>query len=114
MKNDQDFFEHQFFVCTNKRANGQDCASKGAEKLRDSLKAHFKGFKNPDGSAPRLRINASGCLGRCEEGIACVLYPSGEWFVDVVVDVADGIKGGDLGADQTKLIAAIESKLKPA
>tara|TARA_B100001113_G_scaffold175191_1_gene143564 strand:+ start:16152 stop:16379 length:228 start_codon:yes stop_codon:yes gene_type:complete len=27
-----------------------------------------------------VRINKSGCLNRCEEGIACVIYPQGIWY----------------------------------
>lgn len=26
-----------------------------------------------------VRINKSGCLGKCEEGPACVVYPEGNW-----------------------------------
>jgi (2Fe-2S) ferredoxin len=28
----------------------------------------------------QVRVNASGCLGRCKKGIAAVLYPEGKWF----------------------------------
>jgi (2Fe-2S) ferredoxin len=30
-----------------------------------------------------VRINASGCLGYCERGIAAVVYPSGQWLLDL-------------------------------
>ena len=31
----------------------------------------------------RVRVNQSGCLDRCEQGIAAVLYPQAEWFTDL-------------------------------
>jgi (2Fe-2S) ferredoxin len=27
-----------------------------------------------------VRINKSGCLGKCKKGIACVIYPQEEWL----------------------------------
>jgi len=27
-----------------------------------------------------IRINSAGCLGRCEEGPAMVVYPDGVWY----------------------------------
>ena len=29
-----------------------------------------------------VRINKSGCLGRCDEGIVCAAYPNNEWVVE--------------------------------
>jgi (2Fe-2S) ferredoxin len=29
---------------------------------------------------PNIRINASGCLDRCELGCAMVIYPEGVWY----------------------------------
>lgn len=60
------------FVCTHLRQTGESCAAKGSVILRDALKKSCK--------RPGLRVNASGCLGHCEEGIAAVLYPMGKWF----------------------------------
>jgi len=28
----------------------------------------------------KVRVNTSGCLDRCEEGPACVVYPEGTWY----------------------------------
>lgn len=71
-------FKCHLFVCTNRRNEGEDCASKGAEKLRDQIK---KMAKTEFGN--KVRINASGCLGQCEKGVAAVLYPSQTWFFQV-------------------------------
>lgn len=92
MKQDHDFFDFQFFICTNKRAVGEDCCSKGSEKLIDELKPWLKDELKKAGKEGKGRINKSGCLGRCGEGIACVAYPSGEWFTDVKVDDVEKLK----------------------
>ncbi len=30
-----------------------------------------------------VRINASGCLGKCAKGINCVIYPEGQWVTNM-------------------------------
>ena len=72
------YFEAHVFVCGNRRPDGHErgsCAAKGSEKLRDYMKVRAKemGLKN-------LRINAAGCLDRCEHGPVMVIYPSGVWY----------------------------------
>lgn len=64
------------FVCTNDKGPGkQSCGAKNAGELRTNLKSICR-EKNLSG----VRINAAGCLGKCELGIAAVLYPEGQWF----------------------------------
>jgi (2Fe-2S) ferredoxin len=72
------FFKAHVFCCTNVRPPGHKrgcCAEKGAEKLRDYMKARAKelGLKNS-------RINLAGCLDRCELGPVMVVYPEGVWY----------------------------------
>lgn len=74
-------FEAHLFICTNRRENGECCASKGSEELREKLKKTAKARWGK-----RVRVNAAGCLGHCERGIAAVLYPEGRWFVDLKKD----------------------------
>ena len=70
--------ETHLFVCTNQREKGQSCAQKGSLELRESIK---KACQDKDrGWHGRVRVNTAGCLGRCEEGIATVLYPQAQWF----------------------------------
>lgn len=77
-------FTAHLFVCTNDRgpdAKRESCCPKGSEELRAKVKAACKGL-------PGVRINSSGCLDQCERGIAAVLYPSGQWFLDLKNDDA--------------------------
>lgn len=72
------FFERHVFCCTNVRPEGHErgcCAGKGATELRDYMKARARAL-----GIGRLRINASGCLDRCELGPTMVIYPEGVWY----------------------------------
>lgn len=88
MKTDDGKLTSHFFVCTNSRKDKASCAGSGAVELRDRLKADLK--SNPD--CRGLRVNAAGCLGRCEEGIVAVMYPQGKWFTEIQTQDYDKLK----------------------
>jgi (2Fe-2S) ferredoxin len=72
------YYDAHVFCCTNRRPAGHprgSCADKGSEDLRDYMKNRAKelGLK-------KVRINASGCLDRCELGPTVVIYPEGIWY----------------------------------
>jgi len=72
------FFEQHVFFCTNARPVGHargSCARKNSVALRDYMKNQVKS-KN----IKNVRINASGCLDRCELGPILVIYPAGIWY----------------------------------
>lgn len=72
------YFRAHVFACTNTRPEGHrrgSCARRGADKLRNYMKVRAKELKI-DG----IRVNASGCLDRCELGPVIVLYPEGVWY----------------------------------
>jgi (2Fe-2S) ferredoxin len=72
------YFEAHVFVCCNRRPDGHargSCAAKGSERLRDYMKARAKEL-----GIPAIRINAAGCLDRCELGPCVVIYPEGVWY----------------------------------
>lgn len=84
MKQDREFFDFHLLICTNERKTGrEDCCSKGSPALIEALKPWVNEELRRLGKSGRARVNRSGCLGRCEEGIACVAYPSGEWLTEV-------------------------------
>jgi (2Fe-2S) ferredoxin len=46
-----------------------------------------------------VRVQKSGCLDFCENGISCVVYPQGEWFTltpEAIPDMLDYLEGGVL------------------
>jgi (2Fe-2S) ferredoxin len=72
------YYDRHVFCCTNERPAGHPrgcCKEKGAEKLRNYLKARTKEVGLKD-----VRINAAGCLDRCEYGPNMVIYPEGVWY----------------------------------
>lgn len=72
------YSKHVFF-CVNQRAeNRQCCQNHEAQAMRDYAKQQLKqmGLSNVGG----IRVNASGCLGRCAQGPSIVIYPEGVWY----------------------------------
>lgn len=69
------------FICTNSPEKQGKCGSKGAEEMRKRLKEICKKEFGKD-----VRVNSSGCLGYCEQGIAAVIYPKGHWHYELTTD----------------------------
>lgn len=72
------YYASHVFLCTNVRPDGHprgSCSAKDSVKLRDYMKGQASklGLKN-------VRINAAGCLDRCELGPSLVIYPEGVWY----------------------------------
>ena len=91
------YFEAHLFVCCNRRPETDprgSCAARGSERLRDYMKSRAKQL-----GIAHMRVNAAGCLDRCEHGPCLVIYPEGVWYklsstadVDAVLErhVRDG------------------------
>lgn len=72
------YYRCHVFCCVNERPPGHDrgsCSQRGSVRLRNYMKARAKELGLRD-----VRINASGCLDRCELGPTMVVYPSGVWY----------------------------------
>ena len=79
-------YQRHVFFCTNRRDNGEQCcAASGSEALRAYAKRRVKEL-GLDG-AGKVRVNAAGCLDRCELGPVVVVYPEGVWYG--VIDESD-------------------------
>ncbi|MDY7576945.1 (2Fe-2S) ferredoxin domain-containing protein [Herbaspirillum sp. RTI4] len=98
---DTPFYQHHVFFCINERPPGERtcCAHKGAEQALSHAKKRIKQLElNGEG---KVRINRAGCLERCEEGPAIVIYPQGTWYTYVdnqdIDDIIDThIVGGQI------------------
>jgi (2Fe-2S) ferredoxin len=87
-------YKAHIFICTkcqykdDKTLLCSDTAKNFRKSVKDLARQKFD-----KGS---VRINASGCLDKCEEGIAAVIYPKGEWLTNLRV------------GDEEKLIQKID------
>ena len=75
---DQPGYARHVFICGHERPEGASrpsCKKRGSLELLSAIKAEGReqGLEN-------IRIQKSGCLDYCENGIACVVYPSGTWY----------------------------------
>jgi len=84
------YYQHHVFFCTNQRPEGKTCcenyhASEVRLYLKDRVKAlglHGEG---------RVRVNVTGCMGRCDFGPVLVVYPEGVWYTFVDQEDIDEI-----------------------
>jgi (2Fe-2S) ferredoxin len=73
------YYNKHLFFCINQREGGKECCNnKGASELREYAKKRLValGLHGPGA----MRVNMSGCLGRCSEGPTLVIYPDGVWY----------------------------------
>jgi (2Fe-2S) ferredoxin len=85
-------FKYHVFFCTNQREAGEMCCNNhGASDMRDYAKQRVKALG--DQVSGRVRINAAGCLDRCDQGPVMVIYPEAVWYtfidqedIDEIVD----------------------------
>ena len=78
------YYERHLFFCTNDRGEGAErpsCNRCGSGMYRAYAKEKVK--KLGLAGQGKVRVNAAGCLDRCEEGPVCVVYPEGVWYTYV-------------------------------
>lgn len=86
VKLDQDS-KKTLFVCQNDRGENHpkgSCFRKGSGALLAHIKAQCK--QNPEWN---MRATSSGCLGRCNEGPVCVIFPNNIWQNIETMEEAD-------------------------
>ncbi len=72
-------YQRHVFFCVNQRDGGRNCcANHAAADCREYAKQKIKaaGFHGNN----MVRVNQSGCLGRCAEGPVMVVYPEAVWY----------------------------------
>lgn len=83
-------YTHHVFVCQNERPDGHPracCARKGSVDVHAALKEAVA----KAGMAKQVRVNKSGCLDQCEQGITIVVYPEAVWYGHVTLADVDEI-----------------------
>ena len=79
----------EIFICNFARENGANCYDKGAKELTDNLKKWSKENHKND-----IKVVRSGCLGKCEEGIAIACYPDKKFLLNVQASDEISLKKG--------------------
>ena len=73
------YYEKHIFICTNEKDGGRKCCAQA--NAYELCKYAKKQLKNSDLAGPgKVRVSFSGCLGRCSEGPALVIYPQQIWY----------------------------------
>ncbi len=98
--------QKHIFICVNERNSDNPkgcCSSKNSLEIMTKIKRITK--KSGIGD---IRVNKSGCLGNCEKGVACVIYPEGVWYTipddeKAIIEVSNHILGGEIASDYLML-----------
>ena len=83
-------YKRHLFVCLHERPAGDprgSCAEKGSADLLKQLKGACKSA----GLGDEVRVNKSGCLDNCEQGISIAVYPEAVWYGHVTPGDVDEI-----------------------
>lgn len=96
--------ERYFFVCTNRRDEGNpkgSCAAKGSEELVKELKASLLRHQ----LIGRMRACSSSCLDLCEVGASIVVEPDHVTYGHVTVaDVEEIVTASEKGEVVARLV----------
>lgn len=97
------YYRCHVFCCVNERPAGHprgSCSGRGSVRLRNYMKARAKELGLED---LRVRINASGCLERCENGPTMVIYPEGVWYhYETLADVEEILERHVVGGQRVE------------
>lgn len=95
------YYRCHVFCCVNERPPAHprgSCSRRGSVRLRNYMKARAKELGLGD-----VRINASGCLDRCELGPMMVVYPAGIWYrYETLADVDEILESHIVSGDPVK------------
>ena len=100
-------YTRHLFICGHERQEGSarpHCQGRGSMELLSQLKMLTReaGLKN-------IRVQKSGCLDYCEQGISCVVYPEGTWYsLKDDVHLSDLVEHLRIGTVAEKLRMQIE------
>ena len=71
-------YDLHVLICTNRREGRASCGESGGDELKNNTKRLCR--ESAKLAGVKVRVNTSGCLGLCEEGIVAMVYPTGQCF----------------------------------
>ena len=82
MKQEQEPYLRQIFVCTNTKEDDKpSCGKCGGEQIFRELREIAKAR----GLHPKIRVAQAKCLGQCSTGTNIMIYPEEVWYKDVTL-----------------------------
>jgi (2Fe-2S) ferredoxin len=72
---DHDVF---IFICANRRSSGVHCGSDEFDAAFESIRRLLNRFKPQ--LKHKIKLNKSGCLGKCGSGPNLVIFPDNIWY----------------------------------
>ena len=83
------FTTHVFICekCQYYENENPTCNPEAVKKFRKNIKEEASKIWDKS----KVRINGSGCLGQCDQGISCVIYPQGEWLLNLTPNDSDKV-----------------------
>ena len=94
-------YDRHMFICGHERPTGSarpSCKNRGSLELLPRIKQAIR-----DEGLPSIRVQKSGCLDFCENGIACVVYPEEIWYTlsnDMdITSIIQHLKDGTISTD---------------
>ena len=78
------FYQRHLFFCGNQKPNGTGCGFLSSEESFSFAKMYLQSLDM--WGEGKVRTSKSGCLGRCDSGPACVVYPDGVWYTYIDED----------------------------
>jgi (2Fe-2S) ferredoxin len=89
------------FFCAHERDHDAPrgcCAAKKSLALMKAVKTAAKGE-----GIVNIRVQKAGCLGQCENGISCVVYPEGVWYTlsgeENIPELLEHLRSGTIAED---------------
>ena len=70
-------YKKHVFVCENRREN---TIKRSCGKIGSQIRIKLKREIGKRGLNKEIRVNKSGCLGKCDDGPCIVSYPEGDWI----------------------------------
>ena len=100
-------YDRHVFICGHERpesAARPSCRNRGSLNLLSAIKAAAR-----EEGLTNIRIQKSGCLDFCENGITCVVYPEGIWYrLNTEIDIKSLIQHIEDGATDSALLMGFQ------
>ena len=91
-------YQRHMFICGHERAPDASrpcCSARDSLWLMKRLKAAAK-----EEGVSNVRVQKSGCVDFCENGISCVVYPEGVWYTltgeENIPDLLEHLRSGTI------------------